>query len=319
MKSSWPSLNYKDWQDTYQTLHRYLQIVGKLRLYKSPWLNHSWHATFYVNSRGLTTYAIPIGDRNLTIQFDFIDHKLLFEDSFGKAHQIPLRSQTVAVFFEKFLDALKIMNISDYKNDFPAECLDNVRFSQDEIRKVYNHQQVNNFFQVLVRVSNVFEKYRSEFVGKSSPVHLFWGSFDLAVTRFSGKLAPEHPGTAPHLSPVVMKEAYSHEVCSCGFWPGSDSYPHAIFYSYAYPEPQDFKESAIRPSKAFYNNDMKEFMLHYDDVQNSADPEQTLLEFMRTSYQFASELGDWDREKTEGNKFWQQLSHKYEGEISPLM
>src|SRR5690606_14042053 len=314
MKKLWPDLKYEDWKDTYHTLHRYLQVIGKLRIYKSPWLNHSWHATYYVNSRGLTTSAIPLEDRNLTIQFDFHHHEVIFEDSRGRSHSIPLQSQTVAAFYEKFLDALSIMEVSGYINDYPVECMDNVPFSEDEIRKSYNPEQVQNFFQVLVLVNNVFEKFRSEFIGKTSPSHLFWGSFDLAVTRFSGRKAPEHPGIAPHVSPIVMKEAYSHEVCSVGFWPGSEAYPHTIFYSYAYPEPEGFRESVIE--NAFYNEKMGEFMLHYDDVQKSDYPENTLMNFLQSSYQKVSELGDWKIEKLEENSFLYQLSKKYQNKTN---
>lgn len=319
MSTIWPELNYSHWKDTYQTLHRYLQIVGKLRLYKSPWLNHSWHATYYVNSRGLTTSAIPLGDRNLTIQFDFFDHALIFEDSFGTVIKLPLMSESVASFFSRFLSTLDQLGIEGYINDYPVECPDNIRFSQDTTRKTYNKEHVENFFQALVRVNNVFQQYRSEFTGKSSPVHLFWGSFDLAVTRFSGRAAPEHPGIAPYISPIVMKEAYSQEVCSCGFWPGNELYPHAIFYSYAYPEPPLFKESTLHPLESFYNKEMGEFMLHYDEVQKSSNPEKMLLTFMRSSYQKASELAAWDKEKLTEDQFWMHLSQKYRQTDIPLM
>lgn len=314
-KHHWPELNYLEWKDTYHTLHRYLQIVGKLRIYKAPWINHSWHATYYVNSRGLTTSAIPLNDRNLTVSFDFIDHQVKFEDSLGNTHSFNLQEETVADFYQKFMDALKIMQITGYENDYPVECSDRVRFSEDTIRHTYNSTQVYNFFQALVRVTNIFQKYRSEFSGKSSPVHFFWGSFDLAVTRFSGNSAPEHPGIAPYVSPEVMKEAYSHEVMSCGFWPGSDQYPHAIFYSYAYPTPDGFAEAIIKPDAAFFNKDLGEFVLHYDEVQKAADPETILMSFLHSSFEAASQLGGWDKNKLRESPFRLTLSEKYQHQL----
>lgn len=315
MKKPWPKLSYNEWNDTYQTLHRYLQIVGKLRIYKAPWINHSWHATYYVTSRGLTTSAIPLEDRNLTVEFDFVDHEVIFNDSLGKSHKIPLRNESVANFFQEFLDALEIMDVTGYVDDHPVECLDNIRFPDDHDRKTYNPDHANQFFQVLVRVNNVFQKFRSEFLGKSSPVHLFWGSFDLVVTRFSGRKAPEFSGIAPYVSPLIMKEAYSHEVSSCGFWPGNEKYPHIVFYSYAYPEPDGYKKAIVQPVSAFYNKDMGEFMLHYEDVLKSDDPDEVLMSFLESTYLAASELGNWDSKEFEGSPYLHQLSEKYENRI----
>lgn len=312
MKTHWPELDYQEWKDTYHTLHRYLQIVGKLRIYKAPWINHSWHATFYVHSRGLTTSAIPLGDRNLTIYFDFVNHQVVFEDSFGETYHFNLQDESVAQFFEKFLHAMKVMNISGYENDFPVECEDHIPFSKDEIHKTYDPIHAHHFFQVLVRVTNVFQKYRAEFSGKSSPVHFFWGSFDLAVTRFSGEVAPEHPGIAPHISPLVMKEAYSHEVISCGFWPGNEQYPHTVFYSYAYPVPEGFAQSTLEPKEAFFHKELGEFLLHYDVVQKSQHPEEMLLDFLHSSFNTASQLAQWDSNFLKETPFRYELNEKYQ-------
>lgn len=316
--NSWPELHYSDWKKTCDTLHRYLQIAGKLRIYKAPWLNHSWHATYYVTSRGLTTSAIPLGDRNLTIEFDFIDHYVHFEDSLGKTSKIKLQNESVSQFFSKFLNVLKEFNVIGYLDDRPVECSDNTPFPEDHGRQTYEPEYANRFFQVLVRVNNVFQQYRAEFIGKSSPVHLFWGSFDLAVTRFSGRKAPEHPGVAPYVSPVVMKEAYSHEVCSVGFWPGNELYPHAAFYSYAYPEPAGFKTAKVGPAGTHYDKTMSEFILHYNDVQRSENPDGMLLEFLESSYQKASELGQWDVEGLQETAFMEILSEKYHRHNNPI-
>lgn len=309
--SLWPELNYQEWKDTCETLHRYLQVVGKLRIYKAPWLNHSWHATYYVTSRGLTTSAIPLDDRNLTVNFDFIDHTVLFQDSLGKEQTIKLQDESVAEFFQRFQEVLKLMGISGYYDYHPVECADNTPFNEDHKRKTYDPSQVANFFQALVRVTNVFQKFRAEFIGKSSPVHLFWGSFDLVVTRFSGRKAPEHPGAAPYISPLVVKEAYSHEVCSFGFWPGNELYPLAAFYSYSYPEPNGYKTAKFGPQGTYYNKDLGEFILHYDEVRRSEDPEGMLLGFLEGAYKTATSLGNWDAKEMEETTFMGILSERY--------
>jgi len=296
VETSWPKLDYSEWKATYETLHRWLQIVGKLRLCKSPWTNHSWNTTFYINSRGLTTSAIPLDDRVLTVDFDFIDHQLIFQDSIGKNFTILLQSESVASFYSRFLEALTVMEVKPTFDPHPNEVSDATAFDEDTIHATYDPLHVHQCFQVLVRAHNVLQDFRSNFVGKSSPVHFYWGSFDLAVTRFSGRRAPEHPGGVPHLSNEVVREAYSHEVMSCGFWPGNELYPQAAFYAYAYPEPQGFSKARITPSEAFYHQDLHEFILPYDSVRTSSDPHSALMKFLDSSYRAAANIGGWDRD-----------------------
>jgi hypothetical protein len=295
----WPKLNYSEWRPTYETLHRWLQIVGKLRLCKSPFSNHSWNTTFYVTSRGLTTSAIPLGDRNLTIDFDFLDHQLIFLDSLGKNFVMLLQNETVASFFERFQEGLRIMDVNPTFDPSPNEVMDATPFSEDQTHSTYNPRQAYECWQVLVRVANIMMEFRSEFMGKSSPVHLFWGSFDLAVTRFSGRRAPKHPGGIPHLSDDVVREAYSHEVMSCGFWPGNEMYPEAAFYAYAYPEPHGFSKAQFQVNEAFYHPDLHEFILPYEALRTSPEPRQVLLDFFNSAYRAASNLGNWDKSNLE--------------------
>ncbi len=299
MDVSWPSLKYSEWKPTYETLHRWLQIVGKLRLYKSPWINHSWGSTFYVTSRGLTTSAIPLGDRSLTVDFDFLNHQLVFEDSFGKFLSIPLQDESVASFYNQVQECLIVLEITPTFEASPNELVDSTPFALDKTHGTYNPEHAHRCWQIMVRVSNVLLQYRSNFVGKSSPVHVFWGSFDLAVTRFSGRRAPEHPGGVPHLSDEVVREAYSHEVMSCGFWPGNEIFPEAAFYAYAYPEPNGFPKARIIPPEAFYHQDLHEFILPYEIVRSAMDPAGILLSFFETSYRAAANLADWDRDLLE--------------------
>lgn len=299
MESAWPKLDYKDWKPTYETLHRWLQIVGKLRMCKSPWTNHSWNTTFYITSRGLTTSAIPMGDFCLTIDFDFLDHNLIMLDSLDRRKIISLHNETVADFYKEFLDALALFEVTPTFDPSPNEVMDAIPFDQDKEHRTYNKTHVENCFQAMVRVHNVLQEFRSEYVGKSSPVHFFWGSFDLAVTRFSGRRAPEHPGGVPHLSDEVVREAYSHEVMSCGFWPGNEIYPHAAFYAYAYPEPDKFSKVRITPSEAFYHNDLHEFILPYESVRTAKNPSAVLMSFLNSAYRAAANLGSWDRDLLE--------------------
>ena len=299
MEVSWPHLEYQDWKPTYETLHRWLQIVGKLRMCKSPWLNHSWNTTLYVTSRGLSTYAIPLGERNLTVEFDFIDHLLILKDSLGKNLSMVLQDEPVAAFYERFLDALKIIDVQITFNPAPNEISDATPFYDDLHHKNYEPLDAHNCFQTLVRIANVLEDFRADFIGKSSPVHFFWGSFDLAVTRFSGRRAPEHPGGVQHLSDAVVQEAYSHEVMSCGFWPGNEVYPHAAFYAYAYPEPEGFSKARIYPSEAFYHPNLQEFILDYEVVRKSENPQSTLRSFIQSAYEAVATLANWDRDELE--------------------
>lgn len=291
----WPKLEYAEWKPTYETLHRWLQIIGKLRMCKSPWANHSWNTTLYLSSRGLTTSAIPLGDRNLTIELDFFDHKILFTESMGKQITLNLQEESVASFYKRFLGALRELNVQPTFEGTPNEVMDATPFDQDERHCTYNKDQAFTCFQVLVRVSNVLQDFRADFIGKSSPVHFFWGSFDLAVTRFSGRRAPQHPGGIPHLSNEVVREAYSHEVISCGFWPGNDMYPQAAFYAYAYPEPEAFGQARVMPQEAFYHPDLHEYILDYDKVRTASNPQEIIRTFFNSAYREAAFLGSWDR------------------------
>lgn len=305
MKREWPELEYKEWRPTYETLHRWIQIVGKLKVSKSPWLNHSWHSTFLVTSRGLTTSAIPLGDRNLTIDFDFIDHELVFQDSLGMSFAMILQNETVASFFERFKDALKLFDVKASFYAHPNEVNDDTAFYEDTTHRTYNPLHAFNAFQVLVRASNIMNEYRADYIGKSSPVHFFWGSFDLAVTRFSGDTAPEHPGGVPHLPDRVAREAYSHEVMSCGFWPGNEMYPKAAFYAYAYPEPDGFVSFPV-PPEAYYHNELHEYILDYDVVRAAEDPDGLVRDFFQSVYLAAADLGKWDREALEHSRYLEE-------------
>lgn len=299
MLTEWPKLEYRTWKPTYETLHRWLQIAGKLRLCKSPWTNHSWNTTFYLTARGLTTSTIPLEDRTMTLDFDFFDHQLQIMDSRGKKHIIPLKNESVADFYSRFMEGLKAMDVEATFEPVPNEVADATPFDQDYTHATYDQNAANQWFQVLVRCHNVFQEFRSNFVGKSSPVHFFWGSFDLAVTRFSGRRAPEHPGGIPNLSDEVVREAYSHEVMSCGFWPGNEAYPHAAFYAYAYPEPTGFNKAHIEPEEAFYHPDLKEFILPYEVVRTSTKQAETLMKFLNSSYRSVANIGGWDRDLLE--------------------
>lgn len=315
MKTEWPALPYQDWKPTYETLHRWLQIVGKLKMCKSPWLNHSWNCTFSVSSRGFTTNAIPLGDHNFTVEFDFIDHELILQDSRGRSFVLLLKNETVASFFERFTEALHIFDVKPDFFEGPNELPDPTPFAEDKRHRSYEPLHAHNAFQVFVRVSNLLQEYRADFIGKSSPVHLFWGSFDLAVTRFSGRPAPEHPGGVPHLPDRVTREAYSHEVISCGFWPGNGIYPKAAFYAYAYPEPEGFSRIEV-PPEAFYHPDLHEFILDYDVVRAAEEPEDLVRRFLEAVYVGASDLADWDRGSLEHSPYLDVIRNQESGESS---
>lgn len=306
MTHNWPAISYTDCKPTLDTVHRWLQIAGKLRLCKSPWVNHSWGSTLYVTSRGLSTSAIPLGERNLTVEFDFINHEVVFEDSFGLSFVMILQNETVSSFYERFQEALKVFNVETDFFEGPNELPDATLFRDDTEHGTYNPLHAHEIFQALVRVSNVLQEYRADFIGKSSPVHFFWGSFDLAVTRFSGRAAPEHPGGIPHLPDRVVKEAYSHEVMSCGFWPGNDMYPRPAFYAYAYPEPEGFSKIDV-PKEAYYHKDLHEFVLDYEYVLASDDPASLIKEFYQAVYLGCSDLGRWDREGLEESPYLTQV------------
>jgi hypothetical protein len=293
--ATWPDLPLAAWGDTYVTLHLWLQIVGKLRLSQSPWLNHSWHATLYVTPRGLSSATIPCGERIFQINFDFIDHRLIVQVSDGRGFSVPLEAQTVAAFYIRLRDEMRKLDLPFDIYPKPSEVLDPIRFEEDITHRAYDPEFANRFWRILVQSDRVLNRFRARFIGKSSPVHFFWGGPDLAVTRFSGRTAPRHPGGIPNLPDWITRDAYSHEVSSCGFWAGGGPIPYAAFYAYAYPEPAGYSAAAIRPTAALYNTDLREFILPYDAVRQARTPDETLLEFLQSSYEAAADLGHWDR------------------------
>lgn len=300
---NWPTLNYSEWKNTCETLHLWIQIVGKLKLSKMPCTNHSWHCTLFVTSRGFSTLAMPDGERNFTVEFDFIDHKLNVFTSDSRTVSLLLKNESVSSFYARFLGCLKKLKIEAHFDPHPSERVDYTPFSEDFVHCTYVPHKAHRFWQIMVRVNNVMNVFRSIFIGKSSPVHLFWGSFDLAVTRFSGRLAPEHPAGVPHIPDLVVKEAYSQEVSSCGFWPGNEMHPRAAFYSYAYPEPEGFNKAHVEPFEAYYNESLKEFILPYDIVVKSHDPAAVIMSFFETTYNTAADLGNWNRRSLEESVF----------------
>lgn len=310
-QTDWPALDYHSWRPTYQTLHMWTQIVGKLRLCKTPWMNHSWHTTLYVTPLGLTTSAIPIGDESLSVDFDFSSHELAFAMSDGQKIRIPLRNETVSSFYRRFTSVLHHLNIETSFLPVPNEVSDAIPFAHDETHGTYDPKQAGDLWQILVRADRVLKAFRADFLGKCSPVHFFWGSFDLAVTRFSGRPAPEHPGGVPGLPDRVVRDAYSHEVSSCGFWPGNDIYPHAAFYSYAYPEPPKFNKARVEPKEAFYHEGLHEFILPYESVRNSSNPERAVMSFLESTYRAASDLGRWDRSSLEGGRYFNAVKSTF--------
>ena len=271
------------------------QIVGKIRLALTPWTNHSWHVTLYLTSRGLTTSPIPHGTQTFEIRFDFIDHQLRILTSGGEIRVIKLRPVSVAAFYREVMNALADLEMPVEINTTPNEVDPAIPFEKNETDSAYDLEYANRFWRVLLQSDRVFKEFRAEFCGKCSPVHFFWGSFDLAVTRFSGRRAPQHPGGVPHLPDAITREAYSHEVSSLGFWPGNEAMRDPIFYSYAYPAPSGFAEAKVEPSIAGYNPQLKEFVLPYEKMRQSESPDQALLEFARSTYDAASTLGSWDR------------------------
>jgi hypothetical protein len=295
----WPELPVAAWRETYATLHLWSQIVGKIRLVRSPWLNHSWHVALYVTARGLTTSPIPNGAGTFQIDFDFIDHVLLISTSDGTTRQFALAGQSVASFYARVMAALGELGIHVTIDEIPNELPEPIRFSQDNQHASYDPEAVRRFLQILVNADRVFKQFRTGFLGKASPVHFFWGSFDLAVTRFSGRRAPRHPGGVPHLSDAVACEAYSHEVSSAGFWPGSGAIDYPAFYSYAYPEPAGFRTAPVRPAAAFFSEAVGEFILPYDAVRTAAQPDQALFDFLQSTYEAAANAAKWDRDALE--------------------
>jgi hypothetical protein len=283
------------WQDTYATLHLWTQVIGKIRLALAPKLNHWWQSTLYVTPRGLTTASIPCGTRNFQISFDFLDHQLQIDTSDGIAKRIALSPRSVADFYQMVLTTLSNIGIEVRIWTMPQEVSEPIPFDQDYQHAAYDPEYAQRFWRILVQVDRVMTLFRSQFIGKSSPVHFFWGSFDLAVTRFSGRRAPEHPGGVPNMADWVTREAYSHEVSSCGFWPGGGSIVEPVFYAYAYPMPEGFRDYPIQPTEAFYSSEMQEFILPYEAVRQTDDPDAMLLAFFQSTYEAAANLGHWDR------------------------
>ena len=294
----WPALPYAQWSETCETLHLWTQVVGKIRLVQTPWQNHSWHVASYVTASGLTTSPIPHGDRAFEIRFDFLRHVLDIAVTDGGTRQLPLVSQSVADFHDEVMRALAELGVAVSITDLPCEIAGAVPFALDRTHATYDRAHAQRFWHALVAVDDVFKRFRTGFIGKSSPVHFFWGSFDLAASRFSGRRAPLHPGSAPGVAPVVMQEAYSHEVCSAGFWPGGGGYD-ASFYSYVYPEPAGYRTVTVEPAAAAFDAKLGEFVMPYEAVRSAADPPAALLAFLRSTYAAAADAAHWDRASLE--------------------
>jgi hypothetical protein len=293
-KGRWPPLPLEQWKDTYATLHMWTQIVGKVRLALTPMINHWWNVPLYVNARGLSTSAIPYGTTPFELSFDFFDHELVLQTSDGSRSTLALTSMAVADFYKEVMSMLRSQGIAVKIWRMPVEVPDPIPFDQDRVHASYDPEAAQRFWRVLLLVQSAFEEFRSRFVGKCSPIHFFWGSFDLAVTRFSGRSAPERPG-----ADRITREAYSHEVSSVGFWPGGGSITGAAFYSYMSPEPQGFRDWPVRPAEARYDRQLNEFVLMYDDVRNSSSPAETLIDFCQSTYEAGATLGKWDRSALE--------------------
>jgi Family of unknown function (DUF5996) len=294
-RTIWPELELHEWLATRDTFHMWLQIIGKVRLVQTPWINHSWHATLYVTSRGLTTSTIPHGHREFQIDLDLTDHRLQVHASDGRSGGFALAPQTVAAFYRRLMDELIRLDLPVQIDARPNEVPEPIPFPADEVHRDYDPDAANRFWRILVQVERVMLAFRARFIGKCSPIHLFWGAMDLAVTRFSGRRAPPHPGGIPNLPDRVTREAYSHEVSSCGFWTGTPPVDYPAFYAYAYPDPPGFADVRVRPDGAFYSADLREFILPYARVRESTTPDETLLEFLQSTYEAAADLGLWDR------------------------
>jgi uncharacterized protein DUF5996 len=296
---TWPELPHAAWKDTCATLQLWTQIVGKIRLVQTPWLNHSWHVVLYVTPRGLTTAAIPYGERSFQLDFDFLDHVLRISTSDGGKQAVGLYPRSVADFYANVMRALSELGVDVRIDELPNEIPDAIRFSEDQVHASYDRDFAQAFWRILLQSARMLERFRTSFIGKCSPVHFFWGSFDLAVTRFSGRRAPRHPGGVPYLPDAVAHEAYSHEVSSAGFWPGSGAIDYPAFYCYAYPEPPGFRAAKVRPDAAFFSEALGEFILPYDAVRTAVDPDKALLDFLQSTYEAAANAAKWDRDALE--------------------
>jgi hypothetical protein len=292
---AWPRIPYRAWRDTCTNLHLRTQIVGKIRLAQTPWINHSWHVTLYVSGRGLTTGPIPCGERSFQIDFDFVDQQLSVQVNDGRARSMPLVEQTVADFHGALFELLGGLDLDVRINRKPNEVSNPIRFDEDREHRAYDAAAVERFWRALLQIDRVFTLFRSGYLGKVSPVHFFWGSFDLVVTRFSGRRAPFRGGGTPGLPDAVVKEAYSHEVSSAGFWPGGAGVDDAAFYSYAYPEPEGFSKAPVKPRETYYHEQLGMFILPYEVVRTAASPDQALMSFLQSTYDAAADLGHWER------------------------
>jgi len=294
-RSAWPELRFAEWRDSGATLQLWTQIVGKLRLALSPWLNHGWQVPLYVSARGLGSSAMHVGGGRLVeVEFDLVDHRLVIRSSDAAERGFALAPMSVAAFYRRFMAEIAAIGIHVAINLRPNEVADPIPFPDDETHAAYDPAAVHTVWRALVQADRVFRHFRSGFLGKASPVHLFWGAFDLAVTRFSGRPAPPHKGGIPGLPDIVTREAYSHEVSSAGFWPGSDAYPQAAFYSYAYPAPAGFDAAPVEPAGAVWSTEMGEWLLPYEAVRSADDPDAALMRFLQTTYRAAADLGRWD-------------------------
>ncbi len=298
-KQTWPDLNFADIQETLETLHHWIQIVGKVRLKTMPWQNHSWHVPLYISSKGFTTNPIPYKGRIFQIDFDFKQHKLIIECSNAGRAEMDLYPRTVADFYQELFEKLNSLGIDVKIHARPNEIEPAVPFRENTINKSYDKDAVQAIWKAMLKVNEVLNQFRSDFIGKASPVHLFWGAFDLAVTRFSGNDAPLHQGGMPNMPLDVMQEAYSKEVSSAGFWLGSKDFPFPAFYAYAYPSSTEFGKQKVQPKHAFWSDEMGEFFLKYDDLQNSTNPEKVLLSFLQSTYDAAVNTSQWDQTKLE--------------------
>lgn len=296
--TAWPALPLAPWRDTYATLHMWSQIVGKTRLALAPMENHWWQVALYVTPRGLTTSAMPAGARTCSVDFDFVDHHVYLRASDGATTSLPLVPQSVADFYAVYLAALRSLRIDVTVSRVPVEIETAIPFPEDREHASYDADAAHRWWQIMVQADRVLKQFRARFLGKASPVHFFWGGFDLAATRFSGRRAPPHPGGIPNCPNYVMVEAYSHECSSLGFWPGG-VLQEAAFYSYAYPEPAGYADRAVRPDGARYNRELREFILPYETVRGAADPDAALLAFAQSTYESAADLGHWDRNALE--------------------
>lgn len=302
IQQDWPEIPLANWIDTCTTLHLWTQVVGKIRLARAPMVNHWWQVALYVTCRGLTTSPIPYGARTFQIDFDFIDHTLKLQTSNGEREAFPLAPRTVADFYAEVMGRLAKLGLATRIWTTPVEISDVIPFEHDRTHAAYEPEYVTRFWRILVQAERVLTRFRSGFLGKVSPVHFFWGSFDMAVTRFSGRVAPKLAGNSPNLGAWVMQEAYSHEVSSAGFWPGNGGFGKAAFYSYAYPEPERFARASISPADAYYDESLGQYILPYDAVRQATSPDDDLMRFLVSTYEAAADLGHWDRSALERTK-----------------